>query len=90
MRAARALSAAGLAAVFATLPAGAEAPPAPPLPTLAANISETSVSGISSGAYMAGQFQIAHSRIVAGAGIIAGGPYGCEMCIRDSPMHQGF
>jgi hypothetical protein len=47
------------------------------LPALAANISETSVSGISSGAYMAGQFQIAHSRIVAGAAIIAGGPYGC-------------
>jgi hypothetical protein len=47
------------------------------LPSLAANISETSVSGISSGAYMAGQFQIAHSKIVAGAAIIAGGPYGC-------------
>jgi hypothetical protein len=26
---------------------------------------------------MAGQFQIAHSKIVAGAAIIAGGPYGC-------------
>lgn len=47
------------------------------LPALAANISETSVSGISSGAYMAGQFQIAHSKIVSGAAIIAGGPYGC-------------
>ncbi len=47
------------------------------LPALAANINETSVSGISSGAYMAGQFQIAHSRIVAGAAIIAGGPFGC-------------
>ncbi len=47
------------------------------LPALAANIAETSVSGISSGAYMAGQFQIAHSKIVVGAAIIAGGPYGC-------------
>jgi poly(3-hydroxybutyrate) depolymerase len=47
------------------------------LPALHANIGETSVSGISAGAYMAGQFQIAHSEIVAGAGIIAGGPYGC-------------
>jgi len=47
------------------------------LPALAANIQETSVSGISSGAYMAGQFQIAHSKIVSGAAIIAGGPYGC-------------
>lgn len=47
------------------------------LPALGAKIDETSVSGISSGAYMAGQFQIAHSKIVAGAAIIAGGPYGC-------------
>ncbi len=47
------------------------------LPALAANMSETSVSGISSGAYMAGQFQVAHARLVVGAAIIAGGPYGC-------------
>ena len=47
------------------------------LPMLGASIAETSVSGISSGAYMAGQFQLAHGRIVVGAGIIAGGPYGC-------------
>ena len=39
---------------------------------------QTSVSGISSGAYMAGQFEIAHSREVVGAGIVAGGPYGCS------------
>ncbi len=38
---------------------------------------QTSVSGISSGAYMAGQFQVAHSDEVVGAGIVAGGPYGC-------------
>ncbi len=47
------------------------------LPTLAINIKETSVSGISSGAYMAGQFQFAHGELVVGAAIIAGGPYGC-------------
>ena len=47
------------------------------LPALAADINATSVSGISSGAYMAGQFQIAHSKVVVGAAIIAGGPYGC-------------
>jgi hypothetical protein len=62
--------------LFAVAPSRAEEKSAP-LPSLAANISETSVSGISSGAYMAGQFQIAHSKIVAGAAIIAGGPYGC-------------
>jgi hypothetical protein len=27
---------------------------------------------------MAGQFQMAHSKEVVGAGIIAGGPYGCS------------
>ncbi len=48
-----------------------------PLPKLGANISETSVSGISSGAYMAGQFQLAHAKQVTGAAIIAGGPWGC-------------
>lgn len=65
-------------AVPTAFPGQAEEQPAPAsLPTLAADISGTSVSGISSGAYMAGQFQIAHSRIVAGAAIIAGGPYGC-------------
>jgi len=49
----------------------------PPLPQVGAVLTETSVSGLSSGAYMAGQFEFAHSRIVVGAGIIAGGPYGC-------------
>ena len=44
---------------------------------LGADISQTSVSGLSSGAYMAGQFHFAHSGIVIGAGIVAGGPYGC-------------
>lgn len=58
-------------------------PSAPPvaqltLPALGANIDATSVSGISSGAYMAGQFQMAHAKIVTGAAIIAGGPYGCS------------
>jgi hypothetical protein len=47
------------------------------LPALGANINETSVSGISSGAYMAGQFQLAHAKKVTGAAIIAGGPWGC-------------
>lgn len=48
------------------------------LPQLGAKLDQTSVSGISSGAYMAGQYQVAHSRDVVGAGIIAGGPYGCS------------
>ena len=39
------------------------------------------MSGISSGAYMAGQFQFAHGNDVVGAGIIAGGPYGCSQSV---------
>jgi hypothetical protein len=50
---------------------------AEPLPALGIDEGRTSVSGLSSGAYMAGQFQIAYSTLVIGAGIVAGGPYGC-------------
>ncbi|PWC50240.1 PHB depolymerase family esterase [Azospirillum melinis] len=38
---------------------------------------QTTVSGISSGAYMAGQFQVAYSGLVKAAGLVAGGPYDC-------------
>jgi len=38
---------------------------------------QITVSGISSGAYMAQQFHVAHSSHVAGAGLVAGGPYAC-------------
>ncbi|MGE3064224.1 MAG: PHB depolymerase family esterase [Hyphomicrobiaceae bacterium] len=47
------------------------------LPSLQAKLDGASVSGLSSGAYMAGQFQIAYSSIVSGAALIAGGPYAC-------------
>lgn len=47
------------------------------LPTLGTALSETSVSGLSSGAYMAGQLQIAHAESIVGAGIVAGGPFAC-------------
>jgi hypothetical protein len=56
------------------------------LPSLGANADETSVSGISSGAYMAGQFQMAHAKRVVGAAIIAGGPYGCSESIFANTM----
>lgn len=36
-----------------------------------------SVSGISSGAFMAHQFHVAHSAHIMGVGIVAGGPYYC-------------
>ncbi len=50
---------------------------AEPLPALGADLMRTTVSGLSSGAYMAGQFQVAYSQIVIGAALVAGGPYAC-------------
>ncbi|MCW8091426.1 extracellular catalytic domain type 2 short-chain-length polyhydroxyalkanoate depolymerase [Alteromonas sp. ASW11-130] len=41
------------------------------------DLSDITVSGLSSGGYMATQFHIAHSDKVSGAGIIAAGPYYC-------------
>ncbi|KAB2939452.1 MAG: poly(3-hydroxybutyrate) depolymerase [Hyphomicrobium sp.] len=64
-------------ALAATL-GGCSEQPAADLPALEAQRDATSVSGISSGAYMAGQFEMAHAKDVVGAAIIAGGPYGCS------------
>ncbi|HYD95416.1 MAG TPA: PHB depolymerase family esterase [Noviherbaspirillum sp.] len=41
------------------------------------DIAQTSVSGLSSGGFMAVQFSVAYSSIIRGAGIVAGGPYYC-------------
>ncbi len=41
------------------------------------DVARISVSGLSSGAYMAGQFHVAYSSIISGAGLVAGGPYYC-------------
>jgi len=51
---------------------------APKLSSYGIDSKAISVSGISSGAYMALQFHVAHSATVMGAGIIAGGPYYCS------------
>jgi len=59
------------------------------LPKLAAAKTGVSVSGISSGAYMAGQFQLAYSEKVVGAAIFAGVPYGCA-CSAFSGITLGF
>lgn len=59
-----------LAAGLAVAPALAE------LPKLNLD-SQITVSGISSGGYMAGQFHLAHSKRVDGAAIIAAGPWFC-------------
>ncbi len=65
-----------LAACMAPAPVAAQTTVAA-LPPLGADLKKTSVSGLSSGAYMAAQFQFAHGDLVVGAGLIGGGPYGC-------------
>jgi cytochrome bd-type quinol oxidase subunit 1 len=42
-----------------------------------ASIGESSISGVSSGAFMAVQFATAWSSIIKGVGIVAGGPFWC-------------
>ena len=55
-------------------PAAADAEP---LKSYNVKLDETSVSGISSGAFMAVQVGVAHSSIIKGVGATAGGPYFC-------------
>jgi poly(3-hydroxybutyrate) depolymerase len=47
------------------------------LPAYGADVYSFTVSGISSGGYMAVQMQVAHSSRVAGVGALAAGPYYC-------------
>jgi hypothetical protein len=42
------------------------------------NLDETTVSGLSSGGFMAVQFHFSHSKHIKGASIFAGGPYFCS------------
>jgi poly(3-hydroxybutyrate) depolymerase len=68
------------AAVALLASAGAWAPAAwtaEALPKLGTALPATSVSGLSSGAYMAGQIELAHAKNIVGAGIVAGGPFAC-------------
>lgn len=75
----RSLRAAATALFTAVTLALAGATPAhasePPLPRL--NITDTYVTGISSGGFMASQLQVAYSGTFTGAGIFAAGPYYC-------------
>jgi len=68
-----------LAAVFCGGSAAGTPAIAEPLALNAYNapISESSVSGISSGAFMAVQFGTAWSSVIKGVGAIAGGPFWC-------------
>lgn len=67
---------------------------APPLPALQAVASRTSVSGLSSGAFMTVQYGVAFSSSLMGLGVVAGGPYNCtyvnfggiETCMKGAPV----
>lgn len=50
---------------------------AEPLASFDADPAGITVSGVSSGAYMAGQMHVAFSDRIEGAALVAGGPYGC-------------
>ncbi len=50
----------------------------PPLPRLDIDPQSVTVSGVSSGGYMATQFQVAHGALIAGAAVVAAGPYYCS------------
>ncbi len=65
----------GLVALLALAPCLARASEA--LPKLGVDLDATSVSGLSAGAYMAGQIELTHGSHIKGAGIVAGGPFAC-------------
>lgn len=67
----------GLLAAAVTHLASATEPPSP-LPALGLDPKSLTVSGLSSGGFMAAQFEVVFSKSVAGAAIVAGGPYGCS------------
>lgn len=59
-----------------------------PLPALDADLSQTSVSGISSGGFMAAQLATAYSATFTGVGVIAAGPYYCAGTYEALPLLQ--
>lgn len=61
---------------------------AQPLPALNIDIAQTSVSGLSSGGYMAVQLAVAYSSIIKGAGVVAAGPYFCSQGKLSTAMTQ--
>lgn len=73
-------------------PAVAKSPAA--LPRLHADPARVSVSGLSSGGFMAVQYDVAFSSEVMGVGVVAGGPYNCafvnaggiETCLQGLPV----
>lgn len=80
---------------FAVLLSGT-ASAADALPSFNVDKRQASVSGLSSGAFMAVQFHTAYSAEIIGVGVVAGGPYNCayvnwggiETCLRGAPRGE--
>ncbi|WP_443477917.1 hypothetical protein ACLIMP_14145 [Novosphingobium aerophilum] len=92
-----ALVLATFAPAHAGLAAARTPPPLTQLPKLGADSARTSVSGLSSGGFMAVQYAVTYSASTIGAGIVAGGPYGCGLmglaatlpCMKGTPSGSG-
>lgn len=56
------------------------------LPAYNVDKPQSSVSGLSSGAYMAVQFHLSHAGTLRGAGVLAGGPYYCAQGDLDTAL----
>lgn len=69
----------GPALALLLVPAMAQAADPAALPALGASARRISVSGLSSGGFMAVQYGVAFSKDTIGVGVVAGGPYGCAM-----------
>lgn len=76
------------AAIHLVLVPAAAADAADKLLAYNADIHETSVSGLSAGAFMAVQLDVAFSSIIKGAGVIAGGPYLCAQGVLEIAIAQ--
>ncbi len=66
-----------LVALFLVAACGEKPAPESEVTTYNVDSSRISVSGLSSGAHMATQLHLAHSKIFSGAAILSGGPYYC-------------
>jgi poly(3-hydroxybutyrate) depolymerase len=78
MRRCLALAAALVAALASSAGAAEPAPPpAAPLPALAIDPRAITVSGVSSGGYLAHALHVARSATISGAAVLAAGPYFC-------------
>lgn len=56
-----------------------------PLAAYGADLTQVSVSGMSSGAFMAAQFGVTFSKEIMGVGIVAGGPFYCASLFSPTP-----